>query len=88
MAKKRPVCEVATINCSTKEPSPKKPLIPPVTVGQVVFVSVIVKEIWGERTDCSPRLFSTREAAQADCDELNKTRMTRPFTVREMRIES
>lgn len=60
---------------------------PPVQQGQIVYVSVIRKfGIAGDGFDASPSLFATREAAQADCDNLNKTRMSKDFVVREMTI--
>lgn len=86
MAKKSPIATCAVTDCSTKEPSPKKPLIPDVIPGQLVFLSVCVKEMYGQSNDCSPYVFATREAAQADCDENNKTRAANHFVVREQRI--
>jgi hypothetical protein len=54
----------------------------------VVFVSVLPKaDIAGNYSDSSPKVFATREAAQLDCDNLNKSRNPRSrFVVREMEI--
>lgn len=84
MAKKS---ETAT----TKKPvsaAPTPPPLPPVRVGQIVYVTVLPKpDIAGNVSDASPKLFATREAAQADCDDLNKMRSEHSqFIVREMKV--
>lgn len=61
---------------------------PPVVPGQTVYVSVLPKaDLIGNVSDSSPKLFATREAAQADCDSLNKGRFaSSQFVVREMEV--
>lgn len=65
-----------------------KPKPKPVEPGQQVFLSVLPKmDLSGNLSDCSPRVFTTREAAQADCDYHNKGRMAgSQFIVRDMYI--
>jgi len=51
----------------------------------IVFVTVLPRTVFGEKLDTAPRVFATREAAQADCDSLNKTRLNK-FVIREMEV--
>lgn len=54
-----------------------------------VFVSVLPRTLFGEEITTSPKVFATKEAAQRDCDTLNKTRNLRShFIVLEMEVNS
>lgn len=78
---------VKHVSVKTKSEPVKKAVIPPVQVGQTVFLSVLPKpDIIGNYSDCSPKVFATRDAAQKDCDDLNKGRMGSGFVVREVTI--
>lgn len=56
---------------------------------QTVFVSVLPRMIFGEDVTTSPKVFATREAAQRDCDMLNKTRNPNSqFIVLEMEVNT
>lgn len=84
MAKKQAIAAA-----SVKKPytPPPQVVIPPVEPGQVVYVSVLPRDIFGNGVDTNPKVFATREAAQADCDKLNATRMKGShFVVRTMTV--
>lgn len=75
---------VSTIRKAAKAPPPPPP---PVMSGQTVWLSVLPKpDIAGNVSDCSPKVFATEAAAQADCNQLNKTRAGYKFVVREMQV--
>lgn len=62
-----------------------KPFVYVPPVRHTVFVTVRPLQIFGESRDTSPKVFATREGAQADCDELNKNRPGL-FVIREMEV--
>lgn len=83
MAKVQTVQTVTNKKKVVKEPK----VILPIQSGQIVYVTVLPFELFGDYFERSPKLFATHEAAQADCDSLNKTRNKQSqFVVREMVI--
>lgn len=88
MAKKTSTAAVAVQTVSKKSKSyTPPPALPPVVKGQIVYVTVLPFQLFGDYFDRSPKLFATREAAQADCNSLNKTRNpSSHFVVREMEV--
>jgi hypothetical protein len=52
---------------------------------RTVFLSVLPRNIFNEEVLTSPRVFATREGAQADCNNLNKTRSNK-FIVIELEV--
>lgn len=76
---------VSSIRKTVKAPPPPPP---PVVPGQTVYVTVLPRVFFGDVHYCSPKVFATREAAQADCDSLNKTRMSHnpQFVIQEMLV--
>ena len=83
---KKSIADAVTMKKAKAYSPPAPP--PPIQKGQIVFVTVLPKaDIAGNYSDCSPKLFATREAAQADCDGLNKTRnKASQFVIREMEV--